>query len=241
MVCNKCSNKCITVIVVWSRKRIRNIFGFIIFGNKHQIQRHHCTDSEIFLILIFGTLIRIEEIPRKGSSKKCQSIPSTIIVLFYRHNWKRRSFFHQTQQSGKKTEWIKSTVSIANKILIHQIRYTLMVLTCLQSKTLINQVNHISFNQPVHMAAVNGMLIPFQGNINNGDSTGLKLYLWGTKEIDKETYKLGILFSNDKYIVDHFLSLANKYVRGCLLSMVVTINAAKNVFIFLEYILLGEI
>ena len=55
------------------------------------------------------------------------------------------------------------------------------------------------------------VLILFKGNIHPGDPTGIKLYLQGTKEIDKEADKLDISVSNAKYIVGHFLSLANKY------------------------------
>ena len=60
-----------------------------------------------------------------------------------------------------------------------------MVLTSLQAQTLINWFNHININKSVHMAAVNYVFIPFEGNINPGDPTGLKLYLQVTKEIDK--------------------------------------------------------
>ena len=42
------------------------------------------------------------------------------------------------------------------------------------------------------MEAVNYLLSPFEGNINDGDRMGLKLYLQATKEIYKETNKLDI-------------------------------------------------
>ena len=43
------------------------------------------------------------------------------------------------------------------------------------------------------MAAVNYVVIPFEGNINPGHPTGLKIYFQETKEMDKETYKINIL------------------------------------------------
>ena len=42
------------------------------------------------------------------------------------------------------------------------------------------------------MADVNYLLSAFEGNINHGDPTGIKLYLQATKDIDKETDKLYI-------------------------------------------------
>ena len=62
-----------------------------------------------------------------------------------------------------------------------------MVLTSLQSQTLINRFNHIDINQPVQMEAMNYMLGFFEGNINPGYPTGIKLYPQATNEIDKET------------------------------------------------------
>ena len=79
------------------------------------------------------------------------------------------------------------------------------------------------------MADVNSVLIPFEGNIYPGDPTGLKLYLQGTKKIDEETYKLYISVSNSKDIVDHFLSLANKYGLGRFAFMVGIYTCAKNI------------
>ena len=73
---------------------------------------------------------------------------------------------------------------------------------------------------------------PFEGNINSGYPTGLKLYLQETREIYKETYKLDISVSNAKDIIDHFLNLSNKYGWGCLAFMVGTSTGAKSI---LEY------
>ena len=70
------------------------------------------------------------------------------------------------------------------------------------------------------MAAVNYVLSPFEGNINTGYPTGLKIYLQATKYIDKETDKLDVSVSNVKDIVDNFISLANKYGLGFLVFMV---------------------
>ena len=74
----------------------------------------------------------------------------------------------------------------------------------LQAQALINWFNHLNVDQPVQMADVNHMIIPFEGNINPGDPTGLKLYLQATKDIDKETDSLYISVSNYKDIVDQF-------------------------------------
>ena len=60
-----------------------------------------------------------------------------------------------------------------------------MVLKRRQSQLLINQFNHLNINQPVHMAGVNSVLIPFEGGINHGDPTGIKTFLQATKDIDK--------------------------------------------------------
>ena len=79
-----------------------------------------------------------------------------------------------------------------------------MVLMSLQAKTLINRFNHLNINQPVNMADVDYLLIPFEGNINHGYSTGIKIYLQATKDIDKETDSLYISVSNYKDIVDQF-------------------------------------
>ena len=74
-----------------------------------------------------------------------------------------------------------TNVSIENKIRMHQIRYTWMVLTILQAQTLINRFNHLNINQKFQMVAVNDMIIPFEGNIDHGYPMGIKLYLQETK------------------------------------------------------------
>ena len=52
-----------------------------------------------------------------------------------------------------------------------------MVLTRIQTQLLTNQFNIIGINQQVHMAApTNYVIIPFEGKINTGYTTGLKLY-----------------------------------------------------------------
>ena len=66
----------------------------------------------------------------------------------------------------------------------------------LQAQALINWFNHLNINQPVHMAAVNDVFIPFEGNINPGYPTGIKLYLQLKKDIYKETDKLDISVKN---------------------------------------------
>ena len=63
---------------------------------------------------------------------------------------------------------------------------------------------------------MNFVLSPIEGKISPGYPTGIKLYLQETNEIDKETGKLDMSVSNAKYIVDHFLSLANKFGWGRL-------------------------
>ena len=73
------------------------------------------------------------------------------------------------------------TISIVNKNIIHQIIYTLIVLTSLQSQTLMNFFIHLNINQPVQMADVKYVLGPFEGKINPGDTTRLKLCLQETK------------------------------------------------------------
>ena len=91
------------------------------------------------------------------------------------------------------------------------------------------------------MAAVNYVLSPFEGNINLGDPTGIKLYLQTIKEIDKETEKRDISDSNDKDILDTFISLANKYDWERLEFMLNTVTGAKNTFRLVEHILLEDI
>ena len=60
-----------------------------------------------------------------------------------------------------------------------------MVLVSLQVQKPINLFNHINSNKLVQTEAVNYVLIPFEGNINPEDPTGIRLYLQATKEIDK--------------------------------------------------------
>ena len=67
-----------------------------------------------------------------------------------------------------------------------------MVFTSLQAQKFINQFNDLDINQPVHMAAVNYVLSPFEGNTIPGDPTRLKTDLQATKYIDKKTDKLYI-------------------------------------------------
>ena len=53
-----------------------------------------------------------------------------------------------------------------------------MALTRRQAQLLMNKFNHLNIiNKPVHMEVMNYALIQFEGNINPGDPTGLKLYL----------------------------------------------------------------
>ena len=106
-----------------------------------------------------------------------------------------------------------------------------MVLTSLQAQPLINWFNRLNMNQPVQMTYVNYLLIPNIGNINPGYPTGVKLYPWGTKYIDKETDKLYTSVSNPKEIVDQFLSLGKKYGWVRLSFMIRTDTSANN---FLE-------
>ena len=60
-----------------------------------------------------------------------------------------------------------------------------MVLTSLQVQTLINCSRHLNIDQLVQMVDLNYVLIPFEGNKNPGYTTGLKLYLQRTNNIDK--------------------------------------------------------
>ena len=52
-----------------------------------------------------------------------------------------------------------------------------------EAQKLINWFDYIIINQLVQMSAVNDVIILFEGNINIGDPTGLKLYLQEMKEI----------------------------------------------------------
>ena len=87
-----------------------------------------------------------------------------------------------------------------------------------------NQFINININQQFQMVSVNCVLVPFEGEIKPVDPTGIKIYLQVTKEMEKETYKLNFSVSNSKYIIDHFLSIANKYCWGCLAFMVNTLQ-----------------
>ena len=58
---------------------------------------------------------------------------------------------------------------------------------------------------------LNYLIIPFEGNIITEDPQGIKLYLQAKKETDKKYDKLDISFSNAKYIIYNFISLAKKY------------------------------
>ena len=116
-----------------------------------------------------------------------------------------------------------------------------MVLKRIQSQLLINQFNHININKPVHMMDLNYMIIPFEGNINPGYPTGIKLYLQSTKEIDKETDTLDILVPDAKDIIYHFLSISNKYVWRSL-EFTVNISAGtNNILRVVEHIMLEDI
>ena len=65
-----------------------------------------------------------------------------------------------------------------------------MLLTIREAQLLINKFNNININQQVQMAdPINYMLRTFEGNINTGYPTGIKLYLQATKEIYKESDK----------------------------------------------------
>ena len=52
----------------------------------------------------------------------------------------------------------------------------------IQAQIIINQFINININQQVHMAAVNYVLVSFEGNINPGDATGIKIYIQATKQ-----------------------------------------------------------
>ena len=88
----------------------------------------------------------------------------------------------------------------------------------------------MNINQPVQMAAVNYVLIPFEVAITAGYPMAIKLYLQASKYIYKETDKLDITVSNDKYIIDKFLSSAIKYGWGRHACMVGTATSTKNIF-----------
>ena len=83
---------------------------------------------------------------------------------------------------------------------------------------------------------MNYFLIPLEGNKNPGKSTGLKIHLQDTTDIEKESDKLYISVSNAKDIIDHFINLANKFVWGRLLFMVDIGVGVKNIFKVVEKI-----
>ena len=58
--------------------------------------------------------------------------------------------------------------------------------------------------------------------------------------MDKETYNLDISVSNAEDIIDHFLSLAKKYVWGRLVFMVNTGTGANEIFRVVENIVLED-
>ena len=73
-------------------------------------------------------------------------------------------------------------------------------------------------------------LIPFEGNINSGDTQGIKPYLQETEDIKQETEKPMLPFQTPKTLFDHFIGLANKYGWGALAFMVNTTEVKKNSF-----------
>ena len=77
-----------------------------------------------------------------------------------------------------------------------------------EKKLLIAHLNNLNTNTQVQImaTAVKYVLIPFEVNINLGDLQGIKLYLWSTKNIEKEAAKLDISVLNAKYFVEHLLS-----------------------------------
>ena len=77
---------------------------------------------------------------------------------------------------------------------------------------------------------MNYVLKTFEENINYVDPTGIKLYLQSNMDIYKETGKLYISVPNDKYIIDNFLILSNKYGWGFLVFLINTGTGAKNIF-----------
>ena len=85
------------------------------------------------------------------------------------------------------------------------------------------------------------MLIPFEGNINPGYPTGIKLYLQSTKEIDKETDTLDILVPDAKDIIYPFLGLSKKIGWGHLALMVNTGTGSNNILRVVKHIMLEYI
>ena len=88
---------------------------------------------------------------------------------------------------------------------------------------------------------VNHVLIPFEWKINTGYPQGIKIYLQSAQQIDKEYYKLDISVSNTKDIIDHFISISNKYDWGCLELMIDNGAGANNIFWQVEKIQIADI
>ena len=84
-----------------------------------------------------------------------------------------------------------------------------------------DDINNLNINTQVRIMAdpVNYVLSPFEGNTNTGYPQGLNIYLQETKEIHKEPEKLDISVSN-KFLMDHYISLAKRYIWGKLEFMV---------------------
>ena len=85
------------------------------------------------------------------------------------------------------------------------------------------------------------MILPFEGNINPVYPQGIRIYLQATKEIDKGYDKLDISVSNSKDIIDHFISLANKYGLWYLVLMVDNCVGAKNILWQVDNIKISDI
>ena len=56
-----------------------------------------------------------------------------------------------------------------------------MVLAIRIAQLLINKFNYLKTNKPVQMEAVNDVIRPFEGNINPGYPTGIKVDIQPTK------------------------------------------------------------
>ena len=113
----------------------------------------------IFKILVFSTQIWRREIPQKGPRENYQSITRMVIVLFYRENEKRRSFFQELHWSQIKTEYIRLNISIANRT--KYIRSDTLECSWRVYKCKKNWFNYINTNQPVHMVAMDYVFSPF--------------------------------------------------------------------------------
>ena len=89
-------------------------------------------------------------------------------------------------------------------------------------------------------APENYVHIPLEGNINPGGPKELKLYLQATTDIYKEAENLDTSVSNAKDIIDHFLSLYNKYGSGRLALMVDTDEGPMHIFWKVEQIQIAD-